>query len=106
MKPVHAILLYLRDRHAWDDVCDRCGRCCFERTVGADGAVAVNYAAPCEFLDMESHECRVYSQRFDACARCHRLTPFTALFGRHLPPECAYVREFRNEHFEEAPYDE
>ena len=95
MKPLRAILLYMRDRAAWDAVCDRCGRCCFEREVGAAGEVAVNYAAPCAFLDLETHECRVYPQRFEACDRCHRLTPATALFSRHLPPECAYVREFR-----------
>ena len=96
MRPFRAILLYMRDRRAWDDVCDRCGRCCFEREVADDGSVEVNYAAPCEFLDLETHECRVYPQRFDACDRCHRLTPATALFSPHLPPECAYVREFRD----------
>lgn len=96
MRPLRAIHLFLCDRYAWDAVCDRCGRCCFEREVAADGSVDVNYAAPCEFLDLESHECRVYERRFEACDRCRQLTPATALFGRHLPRECAYVRRFRS----------
>ena len=96
MKPLLATRLYLLDRRAWESVCDRCGRCCFERDVTESGSVDVNYAAPCEFLNLDTHECRVYRHRFEACDRCHRLTPLTALFSRHLPPECAYVRTFRN----------
>lgn len=95
MRPLHAIALYLRNRDDWDALCARCGRCCFEREVGVNGAVEVNYAEPCEFLDLETHLCRVYDERLAACSRCHQLTPFHVLLGRYLPEECAYMRALR-----------
>lgn len=90
-----AITSYLTDPEGWEAVCVRCGRCCFARERGADGTVAVNYAEPCAFLDMDTHECRVYPDRFNACAECRRLTPATVFFRRHLPEECTYVQRFR-----------
>ena len=54
---------------SWDDICDCCGMCCYER--------------------------EVYENRFNECERCCRLTPRIALFGDHLPLSCAYVRAFR-----------
>lgn len=80
---------------SWDDVCDCCGMCCYEREVDEYGDVAVDLSAPCEFLDESTRRCTVYENRFDKCERCCRLTPRIALFGDHLPPSCAYVRAFR-----------
>lgn len=91
-----AISCYATDHEGWEAVCARCGRCCFVREAGADGSVAVNYAEPCRFLDMDTHRCRVYAKRFEECPECHRLTPATVFFQRHLPKECAYVQKFRN----------
>lgn len=95
MRLFDAIACYLTDPEGWETVCARCGRCCFVRERGEDGAIAVNYAEPCAFLNMDTRECRVYDHRFEACDECHRLTPATVLFRRHLPEECAYVRRFR-----------
>lgn len=92
-----ALRAYRAHRADWDNLCDRCGRCCYEREVDEDGTVIVNYAAPCEFLDEEARLCRVYENRFAECSRCHKLTVWHALFSRHLPPSCAYVRTFRRE---------
>lgn len=79
----------------WDDICDRCGRCCFERELDDDGDVLINYAAPCEFLDPETRLCTVYETRFRACDRCGRVTLWAALADPLLPEGCAYVRRFR-----------
>ncbi len=79
----------------WDDICDRCGRCCFEREVDEDGDVVVDYAAPCEFLNTETRLCTVYEDRFRACDRCGQVSIFTALFDPRLPEGCAYARTFR-----------
>lgn len=95
MKPLQAIALYLRDRAGWEALCARCGRCCFEREVTADGTVVVNYGEPCDLLDMDTHLCKAYDRRFALCSRCRRLTPLHALFSPYLPEECAYVRAFR-----------
>ena len=35
---------------SWDDICDCCGMCCYEREVDEYGDVAVDLSAPCEFL--------------------------------------------------------
>ena len=94
MKGAAAALSAWRDG-SWDDVCDRCGLCCYEREVGEDGSVAVDLSAPCEFLDAETNLCRVYERRFELCPRCRRVTPATALFANHLPSSCAYLRAFR-----------
>lgn len=65
------------------------------REVDEDGDVIIDYAAPCEFLDTKTRQCTVYENRFEACARCNRVTVLHALFARHLPEGCAYVRTFR-----------
>ena len=80
---------------SWDEICDCCGMCCYEREVNEYGDVAVDLSAPCEFLNESTRRCSVYENRFDKCERCCRLTPRIALFGDHLPPSCAYVRAFR-----------
>lgn len=95
MRIGNALAAWRAWRTDWDGVCDRCGLCCYERTVEDDGAVGIDFSRPCEFLDEDTMLCRTYETRFDACEGCRRLTPLTALFGKHLPPTCAYVRAFR-----------
>ena len=95
MHGLQAIGMFLFDHAGWEAVCDRCGRCCFEREIDPDGDVVIDYAAPCEFLEVGTRRCREYDRRFRVCNRCRRLTPLHALVGRYLPPECAYVRRFR-----------
>ena len=94
---IKGIVSAMRTWHddSWDDICDCCGMCCYEREVDECGDVAVDLSAPCEFLDESTRRCSVYENRFDKCERCCRLTPRIALFGDHLPPSCAYVRAFR-----------
>lgn len=79
----------------WDDICDRCGRCCFEHEVDEDGDVVIDYAQPCEFLDVKTRACTVYEHRFEACERCGRVTLLTAMIDPRLPEGCAYARRFR-----------
>lgn len=95
MQVLQAIGTFLFARAEWEELCDQCGRCCFEREIDADGDVVIDYAAPCELLDVATRRCREYDRRFQVCSRCRRLTPLHALVGRYLPPDCAYVRRFR-----------
>lgn len=67
----------------------RCGLCCYEREVGEDGSVAVDLSDACEFLDPETHLCRVYERRFESCDRCHQLTPKVALSATTCLPAAA-----------------
>lgn len=76
---------------SWEDICERCSLCCYEKTVW-DDALVVDLSQPCEFLDTETHLCTVYDHRFKACLRCRRVHPFRAMFSNALPPTCGYVK--------------
>jgi len=78
----------------WDDLCDRCGLCCYDRCVSR-GKVVIDYSSACEFLDQETRLCRVFESRFSKHPDCGRVNIIRALFHRYLPPDCAYVRTFR-----------
>ena len=84
-------------RERWEDLCSRCGRCCFERDLGEGGEVLVDYASPCRFFDMGTHLCSVYDRRFQENGDCAKVTLETALFDEYLPQECAYRRLFRGD---------
>lgn len=86
--------VYLENKDRWEEVCSRCGRCCFEREPNAAGELMINYAAPCKFLDLESRECTVYDTRHRMQPQCKKLTLRDALFNRLLPEECAYRQLF------------
>ena len=97
MLPPWTILArYLKYRSSWEDLCDRCGRCCFMREVDEDGDVIIDYAAPCAFLDAKTRQCTVYEHRFETCNLRNRITLRHALFANHLPEGCAYTRIFRD----------
>ena len=81
----------------WEDICRRCGLCCFSRTVYPD-EVVVDLASPCSFLDADTRLCTVYGERFDLCAECTKVTPLTAILGTSLPPSCAYIEWARKWH--------
>ncbi len=82
-------------RGRWDDLCRRCGKCCYARHAMPGGEVLVNYDAPCDNLNTETNLCEVYDARFEKCAYCRKLTLRTALFNRTLPDDCGYVQAFR-----------
>lgn len=89
-----ATKMYLFDQEAWEDICDQCGLCCYEREVSDDGVQAVNLSAPCEYLNVDCNLCTVYNERFQFCERCHKITPRDILSRYTLPPTCAYKRRF------------
>ena len=81
-------------RDWWDDICTRCGACCYRREREA-GELVVKKDQPCRFLDTDSNLCTVYTSRFKECAECRQVTLFHALFSRYLPDDCGYVDKFR-----------
>ena len=62
LRPIAALRAWFDG--SWDDACLRCGMCCYEREVGEDGSVGIDFSAPCEFLNEDSRLCRVYDERF------------------------------------------
>ncbi len=79
----------------WDDLCTRCGNCCYQRHVTKDGEVLIDYFHPCENLDTETQLCRIYPDRLKKCSHCKKVTLWTALFNPTLPNDCPYATTFR-----------
>ena len=95
LRPFHIIREYLKWRGRWDELCARCGLCCYARTVLPPDEVIVELSAPCKYLDGDTHLCSVYENRFRTNPRCRRIHLGKVLFNRSMPPGCAYVRTFR-----------
>ncbi len=93
--PIRILREYLKWRKNWDDLCNRCGRCCYSRSVTARGEVIIHYECPCQYLDTEKKTCRVFDRRFKTYSSCQKVNLFRALFHRSLPTECAYAKTFR-----------
>jgi len=73
----------------WEQLCRRCGECCFEKWVEEDGTVHPTRIA-CRHLDIVSRHCRVYHKRFDVGEGCLQLTPSVVAGLRWLPDHCGY----------------
>ncbi len=82
-------------RNNWDDLCKQCGKCCYRRSIGSGGEVIIHYSMPCENLNLETHQCTVFHERFRKCDHCGKVGLMTALFHPTLPDDCAYRQTFR-----------
>ncbi len=78
------------DSAAWDAICARCGRCCYEK-LDYEGRIYYTNT-PCEHLDTELNLCRIYARRSELHPECARLTPELLTAGI-LPEDCPYVSE-------------
>jgi len=75
---------------AWDDICERCGRCCYEKY---EYRVKIFYTdTPCQYLDTKTNLCKIYYQRAEIHPDCARLTPELVKAGI-LPADCPYVKK-------------
>ncbi|MCC8023172.1 MAG: hypothetical protein LIO46_05255 [Clostridiales bacterium] len=86
---------YRTHRGDWDALCNQCGQCCYNRFRTETGEVVVDFSSPCEFLDTETHLCKVFDERFRKCPNCGKVNLATALFHPTLPSDCAYAKTFR-----------
>jgi len=75
---------------AWDDICDRCGRCCYEKYEYRGKIFYTD--TPCQYLDTTTNLCKIYSQRAVIYPECARLTPELVEAGI-LPDDCPYVKK-------------
>ena len=90
MKKKHVAVSF--DSQEWEDICERCGRCCYEKY---DYRGKIFYSdTPCQFLDTETNLCRIYHQRFELNPECARLSPDVIRTGV-LPEDCPYVKKCR-----------
>ncbi|WP_321391712.1 YkgJ family cysteine cluster protein [uncultured Desulfuromusa sp.] len=73
----------------WEDICERCGRCCYEKY---EYRGKIFYSdTPCKYLDTKTHLCRIYHQRFKLNPECVCLSPELVKTGI-LPEDCPYVK--------------
>jgi len=80
----------------WENICQRCGECCFEKIIDADGTI-YHTQIPCRYLDIVTRECKVYHKRFDTGEECVRLTPEVVRDAVWLTEGCAYVHWLRKQ---------
>jgi len=77
----------------WEDLCERCGRCCYEKY---DYRGRIFYTSKaCSYLDPETALCRNYENRSAVHPDCVQLTPEIISAGI-LPADCPYVRDLEN----------
>ena len=77
------------DMQQWEDLCLRCGECCFEKKIDRKGAILTT-KIPCRFLDIHTRDCRIYHQRLQAEEDCIKLSPENLAELDWLPENCAY----------------
>ena len=74
---------------SWENTCNRCGLCCFEKSVDRSGNFQTT-RVPCRHLDIVSRKCRVYHKRLEVGEGCVKLTPEIVRQVDWLPESCAY----------------
>ena len=76
----------------WEDACNKCGKCCFVKSVNQNGIQFINYDKPCEHLQYigKKARCAVYDDRFVKCSVCNTIPE--AIQKRFLPSDCPYIK--------------
>jgi uncharacterized cysteine cluster protein YcgN (CxxCxxCC family) len=78
------------DRDGWEDICRKCGRCCYEK-VDLGGGMVRYTDEPCVHLDTSTNLCKVYENRHEVEPSCISLTEHLVRTLHWLPEDCAYV---------------
>ncbi len=74
----------------WESLCDGCGNCCLEKFEDEEDGRVRAIPVACEYLDITSCRCLVYSDRTFVTDDCVVLTPKTLQEINWLPETCAY----------------
>ena len=77
------------DIQSWDTICRKCGRCCYEKLEDGRGKIIYTQNA-CQYLNLETHQCTIFEQRFERNPLCVQLTPELVSELHWLPVDCAY----------------
>jgi uncharacterized cysteine cluster protein YcgN (CxxCxxCC family) len=74
----------------WEALCDGCGQCCLYKLEDEDSGDLYLTNVVCRFLDHQTCQCQVYTDRHQAVPTCVQLTPKNVLELKWIPPTCAY----------------
>lgn len=77
------------DDARWDDICNRCGLCCFDKIEDERGNIFYTQT-PCRYLDVINRQCKIFERRFEIYPSCIKLTPELVQTLRWLPSDCGY----------------
>jgi len=80
------------DDPAKEDLCRRCGRCCYAKLLYDDELVYLPF--PCPHLDEKTRLCTVYERRFEVNPDC--LTLEEGIRLGVFPADCPYVAGLEN----------
>ncbi len=83
------------DETKWEDICDKCGKCCYEK-IDLGGGVIKYTDVPCEHLDTETNLCKIYANRGEIEPDCITLTQDLVRSLHWLPEHCAYLQYVRH----------
>lgn len=76
----------------WEQLCDRCGRCCLVKLEDdVDGTVFYTNVV-CAQYNQQLNRCSCYSQRFERVPDCLSIRSFDEKEMGWLPVSCAYRR--------------
>lgn len=75
----------------WEELCQGCGECCFEKVISPAGRLVTTKIA-CRYLDVVTRQCNIYPKRFEIEPTCLKLTPELVSGATWLPVSCAYVK--------------
>lgn len=74
----------------WEQLCDRCGRCCLHKLEDEDDGEVYYTAVGCKLLNVESCNCTHYAERKQHVPDCTVLTLAMVDEFHWLPVTCAY----------------
>ncbi|QSP93708.1 YcgN family cysteine cluster protein [Marinobacter salinisoli] len=74
----------------WESLCDGCGKCCLLKLEDEETGEVYHTDIVCRYMDEQSCQCTVYSERLKNVPGCTVLTPDTIGDYQWLPVTCAY----------------
>jgi len=74
----------------WESLCDGCGKCCLAKLEDEDTGEVYHTELVCRYMDQDTCQCTVYSERLQKVPGCTVITPDTVGDYYWLPYTCAY----------------
>ncbi len=74
----------------WESLCDGCGKCCLAKLEDEDTGDVYYTELACRYMDQDTCQCTVYSERLQKVPACVVLTPESLGDYHWLPFTCAY----------------
>lgn len=81
----------------WEDLCDRCGRCCLIKLEDEDTGEFIYSDVRCVLLCGKSGQCKDYEGRKSLVPDCLKLSKENIKEIEWLPSTCAYVKIAKGE---------